>query len=146
MKFIDLTKQARRLSGPVPAHILSVDAEQYREFAATVHSEGGRLAALWATDQRGLRADFLMKPHWLIKMGHGARFAGRAGRPVFPDHRIYSGGEPHAARSGSLGCVPMVPRTAAWLRHVLGRGMLSARGDFVLQPNPQPRCGLSLYR
>jgi Ni,Fe-hydrogenase III large subunit/Ni,Fe-hydrogenase III component G len=86
MEFIDLKKQAGRLSGPVPAYTLSVNSEQYREFAATVHSEGGRLTALWATDQRGLRGGFLM--HAALVDQDGLWCLGlpvNAGRPVFPD-------------------------------------------------------------
>ena len=86
MEIDDLKQQAKRLGGPVPAHVLTVDAEQYRQFAGAVHSEGGRLVALWATDRRAVRGGFLVQAAladqdglWCIGLPI------KEGRPVFPD-------------------------------------------------------------
>jgi Ni,Fe-hydrogenase III large subunit/Ni,Fe-hydrogenase III component G len=86
MEFIALKKQARRLSGPLPTYTLTVNAEQYRQSAATVHAGGGRLVALWASDRRELQAGFVV--HAALVDQDGLWWLAlpiNEGRPVFPD-------------------------------------------------------------
>jgi Ni,Fe-hydrogenase III large subunit/Ni,Fe-hydrogenase III component G len=84
--FADLNIHARQLLTQPPIWQATVNYHQYRSVAEIVQQGGGRLAALWGSDDR--ERESIMTVHAALAFQEGLlylRLAVKEGRPVFPD-------------------------------------------------------------
>ncbi len=137
MSPIDVARAVRwtRLPGPLPIDHGSVDSAQWRAICAQCRAEGGRLAALWGSDERAAGQGFLVhaivasaQRRFWITLGAGdadPRFPGLG--DLFP---VASRLE--RALFDLLGVSSGAPDTRPWLRHeAWGPADFPLRRDFA---------------
>jgi len=139
--------QASPLPGAAPAWHADVGAAGWRAACEGVASAGGRLGALWASDERAARGSFAA--HALLVAGEGLlhlRLDAGSANPSFPDLSDLFGSAPRMQRAmadlvgvraaGPAG-EPMDER--GWLRHGAWRGdTYPLRHDVALEPALEP--------
>ncbi|MGE0876344.1 MAG: NADH-quinone oxidoreductase subunit C [Burkholderiales bacterium] len=139
--------QTSRLPGAAPAWHADVDVPGWRTACEAVASAGGRLGALWASDEREARGSFAA--HALLVAGENLlhlRLDAGAAEPAFPDLSDLFGSAPRMQRAmADLVGVrptgpadkPMDPR--GWLRHGAWRGdVYPLRRDVALERALEP--------